>query len=259
MDFGGWKVLIGGSALSRALCRQALARNIDVYCGYGMSESCPLLTLAQIKSDLLDEMEDPAAREERAIDLRLTAGMPILMAQIRVVDDNLDSVPVDGRTVGEVVARTPYLTQGYLKNPEAGAALWQGGWMHTGDIGQFDADGYLHLVDRAKDVIKSGGEWVSSIDLENAISQFPAVGEVAVIGIADPKWGERPMALVVPKPGAEIAEEALRQHLRAMAEAGAISKFAIPDRIQLVEQIEKTSVGKIDKKRLRQLYATPAG
>ena len=259
VDFGGWKVLIGGSALSRALCRQALARNIDVYCGYGMSESCPLLTLAQIKSDLLDEMEDPAAREERAIDLRLTAGMPILMAQIRVVDDNLDSVPVDGRTVGEVVARTPYLTQGYLKNPEAGAALWQGGWMHTGDIGQFDADGYLHLVDRAKDVIKSGGEWVSSIDLENAISQFPAVGEVAVIGIADPKWGERPMALVVPKPGAEIAEEALRQHLRAMAEAGAISKFAIPDRIQLVEQIEKTSVGKIDKKRLRQLYATPAG
>jgi fatty-acyl-CoA synthase len=190
-DFGGWKVLISGSALSRALRKQALERNIDIYCGYGMSESCPLLTLAQIKSDVIGENKDPQARLERGIDVRLTPGMPILMSQVRVVCDDMQDVPVDGESGGEVIVRIPYLTQGYLKNPEAGADLWAAGWMHTGDIGRLDEDGYLHLVDRAKDVIKSGGEWVSSIDLENAISQHPSVNEVAVIGVADAKWGER--------------------------------------------------------------------
>ncbi|MFT3815371.1 MAG: fatty acid--CoA ligase [Acidovorax sp.] len=257
-DFGGWKVLIGGSALSRGLCEQALARNIDVYCGYGMSESCPLLTLAQVKTDLLDGIGDPAARREREIDLRTAAGMPGLMVHVRVVDDDMNDVPVDGHSSGEVVARAPFLTQGYLKNPEASAALWAGGWMHTGDIGRFDEDGYLHLVDRAKDVIKSGGEWISSIDLESAISQHASVSEVAVIGVADAKWGERPLALIVAKAGAPADPEAIRQHLRVLADAGAVSRFAIPERIQFVDAIEKTSVGKLDKKRLRQRYGTAA-
>ena len=150
--------------------------------------------------------------------------------------------------------RAPYLTQGYLKNPEASEALWAGGWMHTGDIGRFDDHGYLHLVDRAKDVIKSGGEWISSIDLENAISQHPSVAEVAVIGVPDSKWGERPMALVVCRDEAVGDLQVLRQHLGVMAEAGAISRYAIPDQIQFVAEIDKTSVGKIDKKTLRQKY-----
>ena len=257
-DFSGWKILIGGSALSRGLARQALARNIDVYCGYGMSESCPLLTLAQIKTDLLDGISDPATRLEREIDLRTTAGMPGLMVHVRVVDEDMNDVPVDGHSSGEVVARAPFLTQGYLKNPEASAALWAGGWMHTGDIGRFDEDGYLHLVDRAKDVIKSGGEWISSIDLESAISQHASVSEVAVIGVQDAKWGERPLALIVAKAGAAADPEAIRQHLKTLADAGTISKFAIPERIQFVDAIEKTSVGKLDKKRLRQRYGTAA-
>ncbi len=253
-DFGGWKVLIGGSALSRALAKQALARNIDVYCGYGMSESCPLLTLAQIKTDSLHDIAGAAARDDYAIDVRLTPGMPILLAQVRVVDDRMQSVPVDGSAVGEVVVRAPYLTQGYLKNPDASAALWSGGWMHTGDIGQFDADGYLHLVDRAKDVIKSGGEWISSIALENALSQHPGVQEVAVIGVADAKWGERPLALVVAREPGKVSADWLRAHLRALAERGEIPSYAVPDRYRFVDRIEKTSVGKIDKKRLRALY-----
>ncbi|NMV38095.1 fatty acid--CoA ligase [Ralstonia insidiosa] len=259
VDFGGWKILIGGSALSRTLCMQALARNIDIYSGYGMSETCPLLTLAQMKTDLLEEIEEiegPQARREREIDLRLLPGMPILMAQVRVVDSDMQDVPIDGESCGEVVVRAPYLTQGYLKNPEASTALWDGGWMHTGDIARFDRDGYLQLVDRAKDVIKSGGEWISSIDLENAIGQHPGVNEVAVIGVADAKWGERPLALVVPRPGVTLDAEALRQHLLDMADAGAMSRYAVPERIQLVTEIEKTSVGKIDKKRLRQHYDT---
>jgi fatty-acyl-CoA synthase len=257
-DFGGWKVLIGGSALSRALCKTALARNIDVYSSYGMSETCPLMTLAQIKTDAVEAIEDPDARTEREIDVRLTAGMPILLAQVRVVDSELRSAPVDGNAVGEVVMRAPYLTQGYLKNPEASEKLWEGGWMHTGDIGQFDDEGYLHLVDRQKDVIKSGGEWISSIELENLIGQHPAVREVAVIGVADAKWGERPLALVVPRERDALSAEALRSHLKARAEAGAISPYAIPERYLFIDEIAKTSVGKFDKKRLRELYGSTA-
>jgi len=252
-DFGGWKVLIGGSALSRALCKTALARNIDIYSGYGMSESCPLLTLAQIKTDAIEEADDP---EERGIDVRMTAGMPILLAQVRVVDADMKSVPVDGSSVGEVVVRAPYLTQGYLKSAEASAGLWRGGWMHTGDIAQFDREGYLHLVDRQKDVIKSGGEWISSIALEDLIGQHPAVREVAVIGVVDEKWGERPLALVVCREKDGLNAEALRKHLRAQADAGAISPYAVPERYLFIDEIAKTSVGKLDKKRLRELYAT---
>lgn len=257
-NFNRWKVVIGGSALSRALCKQALSHNVDVYCGYGMSESCPLLSIAQIKSDLVEHIADPEARLEREIDIRVGAGIPGMLVQVQVVDSEMRPVPVDGASVGEVVARAPHLTQGYLKNPEASAALWKDGWMHTGDIGRFDEEGYLHLVDRAKDVIKSGGEWISSIALEDAISQHPAVDEVAVIGVADPKWGERPLALVVPRAGAAVDADELRKHLSVLAERGVISKYAIPDRFLLVDQIEKTSVGKLNKKRLRERYGTQA-
>jgi fatty-acyl-CoA synthase len=254
-DFGGWKILIGGSALSKSLCMKALDRNIDVYCGYGMSESCPLLTLAQIKTDSIEGL---TKRREREIDVRVAAGMPILLAQIRVVDPSMKSVPVDGTSVGEVVARTPYLTQGYLKNPEAAAALWEGGWMHTGDIGRFDEDGYLLLIDRQKDVIKSGGEWISSINLEDLILQHPGVSEVAVIGIADPKWGERPLAIIVSHQMNEIGSEDIRRHLRSYVDRGLMSPYAIPEKYIFVNDIEKTSVGKNDKKRLRQLYGDEA-
>jgi fatty-acyl-CoA synthase len=250
-DFGGWKILIGGSALSRALCERALARNVDVYCGYGMSESCPLLTLAQIKTDSLDGLDHPRQEE---IDVRISAGMPILLAQIRLADGAMNPLPADGSSAGEVVARTPYLTQGYLNNPEASDALWRGGWMHTGDIGKFDNDGYLHLVDRQKDVIKSGGEWISSIELENLISQHPTVREVAVIGVTDAKWGERPLALVVPEATDGANADDLKAHLRAFVKAGTISPYAVPERWMFISKLDKTSVGKIDKKRLRERY-----
>lgn len=258
-DFNRWKVLIGGSALPRTLCKQALACNIDIYTGYGMSESCPLLTLAQVKTDLLSEISDAVEREERDIDIRTTAGMPILLAQVRVVDMAGESVPEDGVSVGEVVVRTPYLTQGYLKNEEASATLWDGGWMHTGDIGRFDEHGYLHLVDRAKDVIKSGGEWISSVELEGLIGQCPGVAEVAVIGIPDEKWGERPLAVVKAEPDATIDADMLRQHMSRLVDRGVIPSYAKPDAFEIVEQIDRTSVGKLDKKRLRARYTQKLG
>lgn len=250
-DFGGWKVLIGGSALSRTMCEAALARHIDVYSGYGMSESCPLLTLAQMKTDCLGEPDAPD-RREREMDVRLSQGMPILMAHVRVVDEDLRDVPVDGHSAGEVVVRTPYLTRGYLKNAGAGAALWRGGWMHTGDIGRFDDDGYLHLLDRQKDVIKSGGEWISSIAVENLVCRHPAVQDAAVIGVADAKWGERPLAIVVLRPGREISAAQLREDLLPLARTGGLPAYAVPERFRFVDEIPKTSVGKLDKKRLRE-------
>lgn len=252
VQFNGWKLLIGGSALSRTLCNKALERNVDVYCGYGMSETAPLLTLAQLKTDTLQDAEDSA---EKGVDLRITQGMPILMAQVRVVNQDMQSVPVDGKSVGEVVVRTPYLTQGYHNNPKASEELWEGGWLHTGDIGRFDNDGYLQLVDRQKDVIKSGGEWISSMTLEDLISRHPGVSEVAVIGVVDSKWGERPMALVVPKQAGSLTGDELKQHLKDIAATGLISPYAVPDKYVFVEQISKTSVGKLDKKKLRETYA----
>jgi fatty-acyl-CoA synthase len=256
LDLSHWKVGIGGSALSRGLCGAAMDRGVDVFTGWGMSESCPLLTFAVIKSEMLaDVADDDVARRARELDIRTTGGLAAPLVQLRVVDAAMNDLPRDGSSAGELVARAPYLTAGYVGNEEASAALWRGGWMHTGDIGTIDAQGYVHILDRAKDVIKTGGEWVSSIGIEDILSQHPDVGEVAVIGVTDPKWGERPLALVVARAGRQADPASLRDFVARQAERGVISKFAIPDRVVLVEVIEKTSVGKLDKKLLRQKYA----
>jgi fatty-acyl-CoA synthase len=159
-------------------------------------------------------------------------------------------VPRDGMTPGEIVVRAPWLTQGYFKEPGKSEELWAGGWLHTGDIANMDENGYVQITDRLKDVIKTGGEWISSLYLESLISQHGAVSEVAVIGVPDEKWGERPVAMVVPE--AEHAQTLSSADLRAFIEKqvqeGAISKWAVPDTFIMVKEIPKTSVGKIDKK-----------
>lgn len=247
--FDGWKMLIGGAALNRTLCQDGLAKGLDVYCGYGMSETGPLLTIGQIKRETLASAADPAERE---IDIRTGQGMPALLVQLRIVDENMNVQPTGA--VGEVVARTPYLTQGYSRNPEAGDKLWAGGWLHTGDIGMLDEDGYLRLVDRQKDVIKSGGEWISSLQLEDLIAQHKGVLEVAVIAVPDPKWDERPMALIVTAEGAELTEADMRAHLMQFVKDDTISRYSIPDHWRFIEAIPRTSVGKIDKKVLRNQF-----
>ena len=155
----------------------------------------------------------------------------------------------DGKTQGEVVLRAPWLTQGYLKDKDNSEALWKGGWMHTGDIGVIDGDGWLKITDRIKDVIKTGGEWVSSLDLESLILQHEGVGECAVVGVPDPKWGERPVALVV-KSG-QVDEQAIKDLITGYADKGEISRYGIPDRVIFVEELPRTSVGKLDKKKMR--------
>ena len=246
-DLSGWKVVIGGAALPRALAQQALARGIDIFGGYGMSETCPLLTLAQIDAATLGGSDE-------ALSLRTKAGIPVPLVDLRIVDEDMHDVAHDGVATGEVVVRAPWLTQGYLHNPDASAALWAGGYLHTGDIGNIDAGGYLRVADRIKDVIKTGGEWISSLALEDIIALHPAVNEVAVIGITDTKWGERPLPLVVRHPGSEVTEAEIIELVAARSRSGDISRFAIPDRVSFVDAIERTSVGKINKKKLRSLH-----
>lgn len=248
VDFSSWKVVIGGSALPQGLARQALGLGIDIMGGYGLSETCPMLVLAQLERSMLENNQDDQ------LYYRCKAGRPLPLVDVRIVDEDMNGLPSDGETTGEVVVRAPWLTPGYLKNEETSAALWRGGYLHTGDIGHLDAEGYLKVTDRLKDVIKSGGEWVSSILLEDLVSQLPQVSEVAAIGIPDDKWGERPMVLVVPRDGETIESKDVVAHLERFVDQGVIEKWAVPDRVEIVDAIDKTSVGKIDKKKLRVRY-----
>ena len=177
------------------------------------------------------------------------------MVNIRIVDFEMNDVQHDGAAQGEIVARAPWLTQGYLHDPVNSEKLWAGGWLHTGDIGVIDADGYLKITDRLKDVIKTGGEWVSSLDIEDLILKHPGVREVAVIGIPDPKWTERPLAVVAPKEGYSVSDSEIKSRLQEYAGQGIISRYAVPDRIVFVPTLPKTSVGKLDKKLLREQYS----
>lgn len=246
-DLSGWKMIIGGSAMTGSLAKTAKERGIDVFTGYGMSETCPILTLAHVPTD------DIGTDTEAAI--RVKTGRPLPLVDIRTVDEQLNDCPRDGSTTGEVVVRAPWLTQGYLHQPEASEELWRGGWLHTQDIGHIDARGYLQVTDRIKDVIKTGGEWVSSLQIEDIIARHPAVAETAVIGIQDGKWGERPLALVVlKKDAAGVSEDDIRQHVMAAADSGQISRYGVPDRVQFVSELARTSVGKLNKRVMREQF-----
>lgn len=244
-DFGGWKVIIGGSALNRALYEAALARGIQLTAAYGMSETCPLISCAHLNEELL------AGGEDERVSYRIKAGVPVPLVEAAIVDDQGNFLPADGEAQGELVLRAPWLTMGYFNEPEKSNELWAGGWLHTGDVATLDGMGYIDIRDRIKDVIKTGGEWISSLDLEDLISRHGAVREVAVVGVPDPQWGERPFALLVVHEGQQLDAKVLKEHLKPFVELGHINKWAIPSQIAVVTEIPKTSVGKLDKKRIR--------
>jgi len=244
-DFGGWKIIIGGSSLTRSLYQAAKSKGIQLTAAYGMSETGPLISVAHINEEL------KAGSDDERITYRIKAGVPGMLVDAAIVDGEGNFLPADGETQGELVLRAPWLSESYFREPEKGAELWAGGWLHTGDVATLDSMGFIDIRDRIKDVIKTGGEWISSLELEDLCSRHPAVREVAVVGIADPQWGERPFALLVIHEGQELDAKALKEHLKPFVEQGHINKWAIPSQIALVTEIPKTSVGKLDKKRMR--------
>ena len=253
VELSGWTVIIGGAALAQPLARQAVEQGIDIFGGYGMSETGPVLALAQLQPHMHDWPLD------RQIEVRCKTGRALALVDLRIVDDAMNDLPHDGQTPGELVVRAPWLTRGYLDDPQNSEKLWHGGWLHTGDIAVIDADGYVKITDRLKDVIKTGGEWISSLDVEDLILRHPCVAEAAVIGMPDPKWTERPVAVVIVKEGRSVDATGIRMHLQEFAARGVISKYGVPERIVFVDALPRTSVGKLDKKLLRVQCADARG
>ncbi|MEM2223989.1 MAG: long-chain fatty acid--CoA ligase [Acidilobaceae archaeon] len=248
-DLSGLKFLSGGSATPEGLAELARKRGVEVIVGYGLTETAPVLTIASPPTKLLS---GPELRK-----LTLRTGWPIPLVELRVVDPKGIPVPKDGKTMGEVVVRAPWTTSEYYKDPAKTEELWSGGWLHTGDIAVWFEDGSILIMDRDKDVIKSGGEWISSVRLEDAISTHPGVSQVAVIAAKSEKWGERPVAFIVPKPEwrGKLTLEEIRKYLEDNYVAkGLISRWWLPDKVIEVDSLPLTSVGKIAKRVLREQY-----
>jgi fatty-acyl-CoA synthase len=250
VDLSKWKVVIGGAALPRALAKAAMELGIQIFSAFGMSETCPLVTSAILKGNMLN-LDD-----EKKLDMYIKTGLPAPLVEVEVVDPSGKFLPHDGKTTGELVMRAPWLTQSYYKDPEKTAALWQDGWLHGGDVAYIDSDGYVQITDRLKDVIKTGGEWVSSLDMENQVTQHPAVSEAAVIGISDPKWGERPLVIIVPRPEfkGKLTIDEMKLYMKKLADEGKIPKYGIPERYEIVDALPRTSVGKVNKVELRKTF-----
>ena len=246
-----WRVIIGGSALPKELALAGKKFGMTIIAGYGLSETAPVLTLGTPKDELRDLPENELL--DRVL---LQAGVPIPLVEIRVVDKSMKDVPRDGKSLGEIVVRAPWTTEGYYKEPTKSEELWDGGWMHTGDLAAINEKGILLIKDRLKDLVKSGGEWISTLILEDLLMSHPAVLEAAVIGAKDSKWGERPVAIVFFKQGKSATEGELKEHLNRFVDEGTIAQFWLPERILASSKpLPKTSTGKLDKKPLREEYS----
>jgi len=246
-DLSRWKVIIGGASLPRSIVLEALGRGIDIYCGYGMSETCPIITL-----QLLSEEEHSLPPETRA-PLITRTGRPIGLVDLKVVNPDGET-PCDDKSTGEIIGRAPWFTQGYLKDASNSEKLWEDGWLHTQDVACRDATGSVRITDRKKDVIKIGGEWVSSLEMEDILALYPAIAEVAIIGLPHINWGEVPFALVVAKAGETIKERALIKHIKKYIDLGLLPREAILTKIKFVDALDRTSVGKINKVELRRKH-----
>ena len=235
----------GGSAVPKALSegfRQQVG--LPIFQAWGMTETSPVATVGMIKSTLADIGEDALA------DLRATQGVPVLGVEVRVVDQaNGELVARDGVERGELQAAGPWIARTYYNDDRAAESFTDDGWLRTGDVATVDANGYIHLVDRTKDVVKSGGEWISSVELENEIMAHPKVAEAAVIGVSHPKWQERPLACVVVKPGEELTAGEVLEFLEPR-----VAKWWLPDDVVFIDEVPKTSVGKFSKKDLRERF-----
>jgi fatty-acyl-CoA synthase len=232
----------GGSAVPRALSEQYREQvGMPIMQAWGMTETSPVATVGMTKSKFVGRSEDELA------DLRSTIGLPLFGVSLRVVDPaTLEPVAPDGEARGEIQAQGPWIASSYYNDDRSAESFTDDGWLRTGDVATVDAEGYMRIVDRTKDVVKSGGEWISSVELENELMAHPKVAEAAVIGVKHPKWQERPMACVVVKPGEELSKDEVIEFLTPR-----VAKWWLPDDVVFIDEIPKTSVGKFSKKDLR--------
>ncbi|SFO44642.1 fatty-acyl-CoA synthase, partial [Pseudonocardia ammonioxydans] len=216
----------------------------EIVHAYGATETTPLVTVNRYKPSVRARLSG-----DDLLELKRKQGLPATLVDVRLVDGAGEDVPHDGVSQGEICVRGPWITREYHNMTDAEDRFLDG-WWRSGDVGTIDPDGYLKVTDRLKDVIKSGGEWISSIDMENLLTSHPAVAEAAVVGLAHPKWQERPFVLVVPAPGQEVTLEQLHAHL-----SSAFASWQLPESFTTVTEIPRTSVGKVDKKVIRSTWA----
>lgn len=253
LEKGGWHdfsslktIASGGAAIPRQLLIDLNEKyNFPIKQAYGATETTPLATAAIPKSYMADW---PA---EKLYDVKMSIGIIALGLEMKIVGDSGAEIKMDGKERGEICLRGPWIADEYYKDPVRSKETFIDGWYHTGDIGTIDEEGYVRLVDRKKDLLKSAGEWISSVDLENLIMAHPKVMEAAIIGVPHPKWQERPLACVVVTPGQSLSADELKDFLKDKVKAA----FWIPDEIIFLKEMPKTSVGKFNKRELRKLYA----
>ena len=241
------RVIIGGSAAPKSVIAQFEDLGVEVLHAWGMTETAPIGTVSYLKQDLTDA--GPDRRHEK----RGKQGLLVPGLEMRVVDDDANEVPWNGEDFGELLIRGPWVTQSYFERPEADEASFDGSWLRTGDIVTVDEDGYIQIVDRAKDVIKSGGEWISSVELENTLMAHDSVAEATVIGVPHERWQERPVAFVVMDETAGITQGELQGDLVEMIR-DQYPKWWAPDDVVFIDEVPKTATGKFDKKVLREEY-----
>lgn len=239
----GMRMLVGGAALPVSMVERFARQGMSCMQGWGMTETSPLGCFSLLKPahDAL-----PAAEQHAIVSLQ---GVAVPLVDLRIADEAGQAQPWDGVAVGEVQVRGNWVTGSYHGLPNDPGKFTADGWLRTGDMGNINPEGYLHLVDRSKDLIKSGGEWISSVDLENLVMGHPGVAEAAVVAISHPKWEERPLVVAVKRPGAEVDAASLRAYL-----APKLARFQVPDDFEWVDVIPKTSTGKFLKTKLREMF-----
>ncbi len=239
----GMRMIVGGSATPPSMVRAFEKHDLQIIAAWGMTETSPICSIAQLRPEI-DARGDAHRHWHRA-----QAGLPVPLVDVRIIGD-AGAQPWDGESTGELQVRGPWITGAYYLRPDAAGSFTDDGWLRTGDVATMTADGYIHITDRTKDLIKSGGEWISSVELENEIMAHPAVAEAAVIAVPHEKWMERPLACVVLKPGARASSDELTAHL-----AKKFAKWWLPEAYEFIDEIPKTSTGKFQKLRLRERYS----
>ncbi|MFA5938029.1 MAG: long-chain fatty acid--CoA ligase [Sinimarinibacterium sp.] len=239
----GMRMIVGGSATPPSMVRAFEKHDLQIIAAWGMTETSPICSIAQVRPEI-DARGDEARHWHRA-----QAGLPVPLVDVRVIGD-AGPQPWDGASTGELQVRGPWITGSYYLRPDAAGSFTEDGWMRTGDVATMTPDGYIHITDRTKDLIKSGGEWISSVELENELMAHAAVAEAAVIAVPHEKWMERPLACVVLKPGARATPEELSAHL-----AKKFAKWWLPEAYAFIDEVPKTSTGKFQKLKLRERFS----